>query len=117
LLDKALTHVSFDASANYEQLELLGDAVLRLAATECLQEEFPDETVGELSVLRSALTSDRTLAQLAKSLGLETYLLVAEEQRRTRLGQPSRLADALEAVLGVLYLETHNLESDSSLVR
>jgi ribonuclease-3 len=113
LLDKALTHVSFDPSANYEQLELLGDAVLRLAATECLQDCYPDETVGELSALRSVLTSDRTLAQLAESLGVGTYLLVSEACRNDPLGQPARLADALESVLGALYLETHNL----SLVR
>ena len=86
---------------------------MRLAATECLQEEFPDETVGELSVLRSALTSDRTLAELAERIGLNSYLQVSDPARADTLGQPARLADALEAVLAALYLETHDL----SLIR
>ena len=104
-LDQALTHKSVDAIYNYEQLELLGDAVLRLAATECLQESFPEASVGELSAVRSVLISDRTLAQLAQDLGLPAYLLVAPGLAV----QPTHLADALEAVVAVLYLETHNL--------
>jgi ribonuclease-3 len=110
-LDLALTHESADPTDNYEQLELLGDAVLRLAATECLQETFPQASVGELSVLRAGLISDRTLAQLASQLGLESYLLTRAIKSR---GLPTqRLADAFEAVAAVLYLETRDL----SLIR
>lgn len=112
-LDLALTHVSADPVNNYEQLELLGDAVLRLAATECLQALLPAATVGELSSLRSILTSDRTLAQLGEQLGLDSYLLVSNAAREDILGRPARLADALEAVLAALYQETQNL----SLIR
>ena len=101
---------------NYEQLELLGDAVLRLVATECLQDQFPDATVGELSALRSILTSDRTLAQLAETLGLGNYLQLSEAACKDTLGQPARLADAFEAVLAALYLETHNFSLISPLV-
>ncbi|MEA5451476.1 ribonuclease III [Leptolyngbya sp. CCNP1308] len=104
-LDQALTHRSVDATHNYEQLELLGDAVLRLAATECLQEHFPEASVGELSAVRSVLISDRTLAQLAQALDLAPYLTVAPGMT---VG-PTHLADALEAVVAVLYLETHTL--------
>lgn len=111
-LDLALTHESAHATENYEQLELLGDAVLRLAATECLQEVFPHASVGELSALRSQLISDRTLAQLAQQLGLEPYLIT--DPRLKSKGVPTqRLADALEAVVAVIYLETHDL----SLIR
>ncbi|PZV09983.1 MAG: ribonuclease III [Leptolyngbya sp.] len=104
-LDQALTHKSVDATYNYEQLELLGDAVLRLAATECLQENFPSASVGELSAVRSVLISDRTLAQLAQELDLAPYLTVAPGMK---VG-PTHLADALEAVVAVLYLEIHTL--------
>ncbi|WP_017300696.1 ribonuclease III family protein [Nodosilinea nodulosa] len=107
--DQALTHRSVDAAYNYEQLELLGDAVLRLAATECLQEIWPEASVGELSAVRSVLISDRSLGQLAQDLGLAPYLLVGPGLTV----QPTHLADALEAVVAVLYLETRNL----SLVR
>lgn len=106
-LDQALTHKSVDAVYNYEQLELLGDAVLRLAVTECLQENCPDASVGELSAVRSILISDRTLAQLAQDLGLLPHLAVGAGLRP----QPNHLADALEAVVAVLYLETHTLTS------
>ncbi|MBW4483120.1 MAG: ribonuclease III [Tildeniella torsiva UHER 1998/13D] len=117
-LDQALTHKSVDAAYNYEQLELLGDAVLRLAATECLQENFPNASVGELSAVRSVLISDRTLAQLAQQLDLAPYLAVAPGMT---VG-PTHLADALEAVVAVLYLETHTLGSvrawlDDALLR
>ncbi len=117
-LDRALTHKSVDAANNYEQLELLGDAVLRLAATECLQESFPEASVGELSAVRSVLISDRTLAQLAQELDLAPYLAVASGMA---VG-PSHLADALEAVVAVLYLETHTLRTvrawlDDALLR
>ncbi|PZO43681.1 MAG: ribonuclease III [Shackletoniella antarctica] len=105
-LDQALTHKSVDADYNYEQLELLGDAVLRLAATECLQEAFPEASVGELSAVRSVLISDRTLGHLAQDLGLAPYLIVGPSMT----AGPSHLADALEAVVAVLYLETHTLD-------
>lgn len=111
-LDQALTHKSVDALYNYELLELLGDAVLRLAATEWLQETFPQASVGELSAVRSVLISDRTLAQLAQDLGLAPYLLVAP----TMKAGPSHLADALEAVVAVLYLEAHSLTPVRSLL-
>lgn len=107
-LDLALTHESAHATENYEQLELLGDAVLRLAATECLQETFPSASVGELSALRSGLISDRTLAQLAVQLGLDAYLITDPSLKSQGL-PTQRLADALEAVVAVIYLETHDL--------
>ncbi len=105
-LDQALTHKSADPVYNYEQLELLGDAVLRLVATECLQQTFPTASVGEISAVRSQLISDRTLGQLAQNLGLAPYLLVADGMG---VG-PTHLADALEAVVAALYLETHTLQ-------
>lgn len=108
-LDLALTHESANATDNYEQLELLGDAVLRLAATECLQESFPKASVGDLSALRSQLISDRTLAQLAVRLGLDAYLMT-DPSLKTKGVPTQRLADALEAVVAVIYLETHDLK-------
>ena len=107
-LDLALTHESASATDNYEQLERLGDAVLRLAATECLQESLPNASVGDLSALRSQLISDRTLAQLAARLGLDAYL-ITDPSLKSKGVPTQRLADALEAVVAVIYLETHDL--------
>ena len=110
LLDLALTHPTASAEANYEQLEFVGDAVVRLAASEFLWETYPDASVGEFSAVRKVLVSDRILAQIADSYGLERYLLVSASAISDTAGQTSRLADAFEALLGALYLSTHTLE-------
>jgi len=110
VLDLALTHPSISATANYEQLEFIGDSVVRLAASEFLWENYPEWSVGEFSAIRKVLVSDRTLAELANSYGLERYLLVSGSAAGDKAGQQSRLADAFEAVLGALYLSTHTLE-------
>lgn len=110
LLDKALTHSTFSPASNYEQLEFLGDAVVRMAASELLLEIYPDCSVGEFSAIRKVLVSDRVLAQLADIYGLERYLLIDRSAARDEMGRQSRVADAFEAVLGALYLSTHTLE-------
>lgn len=110
LLDLALTHPSISAEANYEQLEFVGDAVVRMAASELLFEIYPNSSVGEFAAIRSVLVSDRILAQLAQSYGLDRYLLVSSSAANDSAGERSRLADAFEAILGALYLSTHTLE-------
>lgn len=110
LLDLALTHPTVSSEANYEQLEFVGDAVVRLVAAEILWETYPDSPVGEFAAIRSVLVSDRILAQLALEYGLELYLLVSGNTSSDTAGQQTRLADAFEAVLGALYLSTHTLE-------
>lgn len=110
LLDLALTHPTVSAKANYEQLEFMGDAVVRLVAAEVLWENYPDCPVGEFAAIRSVLVSDRILAQLATEYGWELYLLVAGSATSDQAGVESRLADAFEAVLGALYLSTHTLQ-------
>jgi ribonuclease-3 len=110
LLDLALTHPTISASANYEQLEFVGDAVVRLAAAEFLLETYPDLPVGEFTAIRSVLVSDRTLAGIAASYNLERYLLASESALKDPLGQESRLAESFEAMLGALYFSTRSLE-------
>ncbi|NER37104.1 MAG: ribonuclease III [Oscillatoria sp. SIO1A7] len=109
LLDLALTHPTSSSDANYEQLEFVGDAAIRLAAAEFLFENYPDIAVGEYAAIRSILVSDRVLARIADSYGLERYLLVAPSAQNAA-GEQSRLADALEATIGALYLSTHTLK-------
>ncbi len=110
LLDLALTHPTSSVDRNYQQLEFVGDAVVRLAAAELLLETYPDSAVGEFAAIRSELVSDRTLAEIADCYGLEDYLLMSASTKRDIPGRQSRLADALEAVMGALYLSTHTLE-------
>jgi ribonuclease-3 len=110
LLDLALTHPTVSTEANYEQLEFMGDAVVRLVAAEVLWETYPNCPVGEYAAIRSVLVSDRILAQLADEYGFELYLLVSGSAASDKAGQETRLADAFEAVLGALYLSTHSME-------
>ncbi|KST63063.1 ribonuclease III [Mastigocoleus testarum] len=110
LLDLALIHPSVSEKANYEQLEFVGDAVVRLVAAQVLWENYSEFPVGEFAAIRSVLVSDRILAKLARVYGLELYLQVAGGASNDRAGMESRLADAFESVLGALYLSTNNLE-------
>lgn len=110
LLDLALTHASISREKNYEQLEFLGDAVVRLVASEVLLETYPDSLVGEFAAVRSILVSDRQLAEFAQLYGIDRYLLVSASTAGDKSGQQSRLADAFEALLGALYLSTQTTE-------
>ncbi len=113
LLDRALIHPTVSRTDNYEQLEFLGDAVVRLAAAEFLLTHYPHLPVGEFSAIRSILVSDRVLSRIGSSYHLERYLLVGGSAVNDELGRISRLAESLEAILGVLYLSTQSL----SLIR
>ena len=66
LLDLALTHSTMSAENNYEQLEFVGDAVVKLASAEFLLKRFPDLKVGDFTALRSQLVSDRSLSEVAQ---------------------------------------------------
>ncbi len=109
LLDLALTHPTASPEANYEQLEFVGDAVVRLAVAEFLMQHFSHLPVGEFSAIRSVLVSDRILARIASEYTLDRYLLVASSAVNDKLGEESRLAEAFEALLGALYLSTHSM--------
>ena len=110
LLDLALTHPSISSTDNYEQLEFVGDSVVRLISAELLLEIYPQESVGEFAAIRSIIVSDRILAELAEYYGLEPYLLIGSNATGNPAGRQSWLADAFEAVLGALYLSTHNMD-------
>lgn len=109
LLDLALTHPTISRENNYQQLEFVGDSVIRLVAAEVLLEIYPHEPVGEFAAIRSILVSDRTLAQFAENYGLDRYLLMSDGVAQDKMGRVSWLADAFEAVLGALYLSRHNM--------
>lgn len=106
----ALTHKSFanevpGPAPDNERLEFLGDAVLDLAVSHRLLERFPAAQEGELSKLRASLVDETALARLARRLDLGPLLRLGRGEELTGgRGKPSLLADALEAVLGVVYL-------------
>ncbi|MCU0977090.1 MAG: ribonuclease III [Steroidobacteraceae bacterium] len=104
LLEEALTHRSF-SSRNNERLEYLGDAVLSFLVAGMLYREFPDASEGELSRFRSSLVSGESLGAIALDLGLGDHLRLGEgELKSGGFRRASILADALEALVGALYL-------------
>ena len=105
LLATALTHRSAGGSHN-ERLEFLGDAVLSLLVAEKLYREFPEASEGDLSRYRANLVNGESLADIAESLGFSERLrLGAGELKSGGFRRRSTLADALEAVLGAIYLD------------
>ena len=105
LLSQALTHRSF-SSDHYERLEFLGDSVLNLAVSHLLYARLGSLPEGDLSRVRANLVKQDTLHQLAVGLGLPDLIKLGEgEVRSGGQKRPSILADALEAVIGAVYLD------------
>ncbi|GAB2458322.1 ribonuclease III [Xylanimonas ulmi] len=120
LLVLALTHRSFAHEAGgiptNERLEFLGDTVLGLVVTDALYRRHPDLPEGELAKMRAATVSQRSLAAVARSLGLGSYVLLGKGEIRTRgFEKDSILSDTVEALLGATYL-SHGLEVARDLV-
>jgi ribonuclease-3 len=105
VLARALTHRSFSADHN-ERLEFLGDAVLNLSVADLLFEKLSLLPEGDLSRVRANLVKQDTLHQLSVELGLPAVIRLGEgEMRSGGKKRPSILADALEAVIGAVYLD------------
>jgi ribonuclease-3 len=112
LYNRALTHSSFTYENksttfdNYERLEYLGDAVLKLVVSEYLYERFPEYREGELTKIRAVVVSDAKLAELAKALDLGHYIIFGiSEAKSGGHKKVSNLACAFEALLGAMYLD------------
>ncbi|MCK9382426.1 MAG: ribonuclease III [Sulfuritalea sp.] len=105
LLRQALTHRSFGSPHN-ERLEFLGDSVLNCAVAGYLYQRFADLKEGELSRLRASLVRQETLVEIAQGLELGGLLSLGEgELKSGGTGRPSILADALEAIVGAIYVD------------
>jgi len=105
LLEQALTHRSH-GSSHYERIEFLGDSVLNCAIAALLFARFADLREGELSRLRATLVRQETLFEIAQRLSLGDYLKLGEgELKSGGFRRPSILADALEALLGAIFLD------------
>ena len=105
LLTQALTHRSFSADHN-ERLEFLGDSVLNLSVADLLYRRLSGSPEGDLSRVRANLVKQETLHQLALQLNLPEVIRLGEgEARSGGHKRPSILADALEALIGAVYLD------------
>ena len=116
LLERALTHRSFTADHN-ERLEFLGDSVLNLAVSGLLFEKLSQLPEGDLSRVRANLVKQETLFHIASTLGLSACLRLGDGEKRSGgHKRPSILADALEAIIGAVYLDA-GFEVAAALVR
>ncbi|MDX1386536.1 MAG: ribonuclease III [bacterium] len=112
LLKNALTHKSYanekrlESSDHNERFEFLGDAVLELVVSHLLMENYPEAPEGELSKIRASIVNEKTLANVARDheIGRYLYLGKGEEMGQGR-EKPSLLSDAVEAILGAIYLD------------
>jgi ribonuclease-3 len=110
LRENALIHRSYaferELPINNERLEFLGDSVLGIVVTDMAYREFPDLPEGDLAKLRAAIVNMSALADVARDLGLGGFLLLGKgEEMSGGRDKASILADALEAVLGAVYLD------------
>jgi len=113
LLAEAVTHRSYlnehrdYPGAHNERLEFLGDAVLELATTDFLFKKYPAKPEGELTAYRAALVNTVSLAESARALGVNDYLLLSKgEAKDTGRARDVILADAFEAIIGAVYLDS-----------
>ncbi len=106
LLKQALTHRSFSTDCN-ERLEFLGDAVLELVISEYLHQNYPHMKEGDLSCIRANLVSKPSLVICGSKLALFDYVLLgySEHKGTTERSQNSVIANALEAIIGAIYLD------------
>lgn len=111
LLDTAMTHTSYvkgdcRALSHNERLEFLGDAVLELCVSEQLYRRFPDLDEGAMTRLRAQTVCEGALCEVARGLDLGCALMLGRgEDHSGGRDKPSILSDALEAVIGALYID------------
>jgi ribonuclease-3 len=112
LLTEALTHRSYLNEypkwplPHNERLEYLGDAVLELVVSDALFKKFPTQPEGRLTVLRAALVNYQILAKVAEKIGLQNFILMSRgEKKDTGKAREVILANAMEALIGAIYLD------------
>jgi len=110
LLEQALAHRSWcgeqDGAPSNERLEFLGDAVLGLVVAEHTYRHYPAFAEGKLAKIRAAVVNARVLAEIAEALGVGLVLLLGKgEETSGGRAKASILADALEAIIGAVYLD------------
>jgi len=124
LLQRALTHRSyaheacFPPDATYERLEFLGDAVLDVVVSDHLYRKHPELNEGDLTRIRSNLVNMTSLAETGREAGIGGYVLLSKEERADGGGEKaSIIADALEALIGAVYLDRGLDEAGSLCLR
>lgn len=112
ILEKSLTHSSYSnedkkyMKVNNERLEFLGDAVLSIAVSRYIFDNYPDYPEGDLTKLRSQVVCEDTLSIVALNLGIGSFLLLGKgEESSGGRDRKSILADAVEAIIAAIYID------------
>ena len=107
----ALTHRSFDSKKNYERLEFLGDALLGMIVGEALYHRYPAQNEGRLTRMRATLVRQESLVTIAQNLELSNHLILGiGELKGGGRNRASILADAVESLIGAIYLDSQDMD-------
>ena len=105
LLQKSLTHKSFDNINNNEKLEFLGDRVLGLVISQKLLEKYPNEKEGIIDKKFANLVNKKTCSSIAKKLNLKDFLILGLSHKNLERSADKIISDCLEAIVGAIYLD------------
>ncbi len=105
ILEKALTHKSFNNNINNEKLEFLGDRVLGLTIAERLLEKYPDEKEGVIDKKFANLVNKKTCSNIAKIINLKKFILLGTSHKKLDRSSDKITSDCLEAIVGAIYLD------------
>ena len=105
LLEKALTHKSFNNIINNEKLEFLGDRVLGLIISDKLLEKYPDEKEGIIDKKYANLVNKKTCLLIAKKINLKKFILLGASHKKLERSADKISSDCLEAIVGAIYLD------------
>jgi ribonuclease-3 len=124
LLEEALTHSSSNIflpdgrRMDNERLEFIGDALLDAVVGIRLYEELPYASEGKLTRLRSQIVCEESLAKIGSDLSLGSFLRIGKgEKRNKKRGQTSLIADAVEAIIGAVYLDSGYEAAENFIIR
>jgi len=117
LLEQALTHRSYSRQLNNERLEFLGDSILNLIISNHIYQRFESADEGDLSRIRASLVKEETLAQVARQIELGDFIhLGGGELKSGGFRRASILSDALEALIGAIYLDSDYAQTEAAVL-
>jgi len=117
LMEQALTHRSYSRQFNNERLEFLGDSILNLIISNHIYQRFESADEGDLSRIRASLVKEETLAQVARQIDLGDFIrLGGGELKSGGFRRASILSDALEALIGAIYLDSDYAQTEAAVL-
>ena len=105
LLERSITHKSFNSKNNYEKLEFLGDRVLGLTISKKLLDLYPEEKEGALDKKLASLVNKNKCFEVGKSLNLQNFIIIGNSKKKTSLIENKIISDCSEALIGAIYLD------------